>query len=94
MAWTTPKTWYASELVKQGDLNAQIRDNMLVLKTSIDNNGKITALSSTYLANLSGTNLTGVAKLASSNSFTAGTHNFNAGSGTRVILPVGADKWA
>lgn len=94
MTWTTPRTWLAGELVKEGDLNAQVRDNLNVLKTSIDNNGKITAISSTYFASLDGTNLTGLAKLASDNSFTAGVHSFNGGAATRVILPVGADKWA
>jgi hypothetical protein len=93
MAWTTPKTWYSSELVKEGDLNLHIRDNMNILKTALDSNGKVTALSSTYLANLSGANLTGVVKTAASNTFTAGTQNFNGGSGVRVILPVGTDKW-
>jgi hypothetical protein len=37
----------------------------------IDATGKIPALSSTYLANLSGTNLTGIALLDSANTFTA-----------------------
>lgn len=94
MAWTTPSTWVAGALVTEGDLNAQIRDNHNILKTSIDANGKIISLSSAYLADLSGLNLTGLAKLASANDFTGGKHNFNAGSGTRVVLPVGSDKWA
>lgn len=94
MAWTTPRTWIAGELIKEGDLNAHIRDNENVLKTSIDSSGKIIALSSSYLANLDGSNLTGLAKLGAANSFTAGVNNFNAGSGTRVVLPVGTDKWA
>lgn len=95
MAWTAPRTWLAGELVKETDLNAQLRDNLNLLKTAIDTStGKIIALSSSYLANLSGANLTGVAKTASANSFTAGVHSFNAGSATRIILPVGADKWA
>jgi len=93
MSWTTPRTWLAGELVKEGDLNAQIRDNQLILKTPIDNSGKVVALSSTYLADLSGANLTGLAKLAAANTYTAGVQNFNGGSTVRVILPVGADKW-
>lgn len=36
----------------------------------IDSTGKIPALSSTYIASLDGTNLTGIAKLASDNTFT------------------------
>jgi len=94
MAWTTPRTWLAGELVKEGDLNAQIRDNQTILKTPITDAGKIVALSSTYLADLSGSNLTGVAKLAAANTHTAGVNTFNGGAGVRVILPVGADKWA
>lgn len=94
MAWTSPRTWVAGELVTEGNLNEQIRDNHNILKTSIDANGKIVALSSAYLADLSGTNLTGLAKLASANDFTSGKHNFNAGATTRVVLPVGSDKWA
>ena len=94
MAWTTPRTWVAGELITESVLNTHIKDNLTFLKTSIDDNGKIVALSSAYLQDLSGTNLTGVAKLASNNSFTAGTHDFSAGSGTRVLLPVGTDKWA
>jgi hypothetical protein len=94
MAWTIPRTWLAGEMVKEGDLNAQIRDNMLLLATPIDTaTGKISALSGTTLANLSGANLTGVAKTAAANSYTAGVNNFNAGATTRLVFPVGADKW-
>lgn len=32
MAWTTPKTWVASEFVDQDDLNVALRDNMRALK--------------------------------------------------------------
>lgn len=95
MAWTTPRTWVAGELVKEGDLNLHIRDNMLVLATAIDTaTGKIVALSSTYLTDLSGVNLTGLAKLAATSVYTAGKQDFNGGAGVRVVLPVGADKWA
>jgi hypothetical protein len=94
MAWTTPRTWLAGELVKEGDLNAQIRDNELILKTALNDSGKIIAISATYFADLSGANLTGVVKTASANTYTAGVNSFNGGSTVRVILPVGADKWA
>jgi hypothetical protein len=94
MAWTTPKTWVLEELVTATDLNTFLRDNMLFLKTSLDSSGKIVAINSTYFASLSGTNLTGVAKLAATNSFTAGKHDFNGGSGTRLVVPVGTNKWA
>ena len=93
MAWTTPRTWVAGELVTEGNLNEQIRDNHNILKTSLDTDGKITSLSTAFLADLSGLNLTGLAKLASANDFTSGKQNFNAGT-AKVVLPVGADKWA
>ena len=93
MAWTIPKSWTLGELVSASDLNDQIRDNMIHLKLIVNDSGKIPALSSTYLSNLSGTNLTGVAKLAANNDFSAGVQSFNAGAGTRLVLPTGADKW-
>lgn len=94
MAWTIPKTWAIGSLVSASDLNEQIRDNEAHLKLLVDDNGKIPILSSTYVADVSGANLTGVAKLATANTFTAGVHNFNGGAGTRLVLPVGSDRWA
>ena len=93
MAWTAPRDWSGGELVTQTHLNEQIRDNLTVLKTSITDAGKIVAISASYFASLDGTNLTGVAKTGSANTFTAGVQNFNGGATVRVILPVGADKW-
>lgn len=93
MAWTAPRTWVAGELVTEAHLNEQLRDNQLLLKTSLDSNGKITAISSSYFASLDGTNLTGVAKTGSANTFSSGVQNFNGGASTRVVLPVGSDKW-
>lgn len=94
MAWTTPKTWTVGSLVTADELDVQLRDNLIFLKLLVNDSGKIPALSSTYVADLSGANLTGVAKLAAANDFTSGKQNFNAGSTTRLVLPVGADKWA
>lgn len=94
MAWTTPRTWTIGQLVSATDLNEQIRDNLNHLKLAVDNNGKIPDISFTYFADLSGLNLTGIVKLAANNDFTAGKNNFNAGAGTRLVVPVGADKWA
>ena len=94
MAWTSPRTWVGGELVDDTLLNTHLRDNQNHLKTALDSNGKITALTSTYLESVDGTGLTGVAKTASNNSFTAGTTDFDNGSGTRLILPVGSNKWA
>jgi len=94
MAWSSPRTWTDGLLVGADDLNVDLRDNLNHLKVAIDNNGKLTALSSTYLADLSGVNLTGVLRLAADNDFTAGDQSFNAGASTRLVLPVGADRWA
>lgn len=93
MSWTDPKTWIPGELVWEGDLNEQIRDNSLVLKTPCEDDGRITALTSTQFANLDGSALTGVAKLAADNAFTDGVHDFSGGA-ARIVLPVGTNRWA
>lgn len=93
--WTPPVTWLADQLVKQDDLNQQIRDNLTILAVPIDTTtGKIQAISSTYFASLDGSNLTGIARLAGTNTYTSGKQDFNGGASTRLALPVGADKWA
>lgn len=94
MSWTTPVTWTIGQLITAADLNEQLRDNLLHLKIALDDDGKIPALTSTYLANLSGTALTNVAKLAANNDFTDGVNDFGGGSGSRLVVPVGADRWA
>ncbi len=94
MAWTAPKTWTVGELVSAADMNVQLRDNLNHLKLIVNDDGKIPELSSTYLSNLSGANLTGVAQLAGNNDYTSGVNNFGAGAGARLRLPVGADLWA
>ena len=93
MVWHVPHDWTVDELVKADYLN-EISDNLAVLKTSISDAGKIVAISSTYFDSLDGSALTGVAKLASGNAFSAGVQNFNGGATTRLIAPAGADKWA
>ena len=94
MSWTPLRTWVNGEVPTSGYFNAQIGGNFGVLAISRDTtSGKIAAISSTYFASLVGTNLTGVALLAVSNSFTGGTHDFNAGTATRFVIPVGADKY-
>jgi hypothetical protein len=55
----------------------------------VDGTGKITAISSTYFADLSGVNLTGVAKLASNNTFT-NRNDFKLYSETRTAPAIGA----
>ena len=41
MAWTTPRTWVAGETVTSALLNVQLRDNLNLLKTNIDDDGKL-----------------------------------------------------
>ena len=43
MAWTTPRTWVSGETVSATLMNAQIRDNLNLLKTEITDNGAILA---------------------------------------------------
>lgn len=92
MAWTTPRTWVDGETPTATIFNAHLTDNISVLKTPIDDLGRIRGLTSSYVADLTGTNLTGLAKLAASNTFTAGRHYFAIAGGLKV--PVGTDKWA
>lgn len=42
MAWTALRTWVAAETVTASHLNEQIRDNLAILKTTIDDSGHIT----------------------------------------------------
>lgn len=94
MAWTAPMTWNADLLVNQGDLNAQIRDNLTVLAVPIDTaTGKIRAIDATCFLSLDGSAITGIARLATANSF-SGRNDFGGGAGGRLVLPVGTDKWA
>ena len=94
MAWTAPRSWAQGQLVEAADLNEQVRDNLSHLKLLVNADGKIPALTETYIENLSGASLTGVVKVAADNDFTAGAHDFSAGANTRLVLPVGTDKWA
>jgi len=90
MSWTAPRDWVAHETPTHTLFNTHIRDNIDFLKTPIADSGKIAALSSSYLADLSGTNLTGIALTAGSNTFTAGTHNFY---NAVLRVPVGSNKY-
>lgn len=92
MAWTAPATWTAHTAPTEDDLNAQIRDNLNVLKVPRDATGKLSALSSATLADLSPANVTGLAAAGAANEFSAGRTRFL--SAARVVVPVGADKWA
>lgn len=92
MAWTAPATWSAHVAPSASDFNAQIRDNFGILKTIRDANGRLSALSSATLADTGSANVTGLAHPSGANNFTAGRTRFL--SASRVVLPVGADKWA
>jgi len=90
MAWTAPRTWVDGEVTTAAIHNAHIRDNLNVLKVTRDGLGRLPALSSTYVANLSPANIPGVATVTADNDYT-GRNRFQADS--RVVLPVGADLY-
>lgn len=94
MAYVPPITWTLGQLVGATVLNEQLRDNLTFFKVLVNDDGKIPALSSTYVADLDVSALTGVAKLAESNDFTDGVHDFGAGANTRLVIPVGTNKYA
>jgi hypothetical protein len=94
MAWSEPITWTADQVVTAAQMNSEVRDKMNLLKVPIDNDGKIIAISATYFASLDGTAITGVAKLSgSSPNVYTNVQNFQ-GTGGRLLIPVGADKYA
>jgi len=92
MSWSVPRTWVNGEVPTAAMLNGHMRDNETIVKVARDSLGRITALSSTYLADLSSSNLTGLARGTAANSFTAGrTRLLDA---ARIVVPVGTDKFA
>lgn len=99
MPWSSPRTWVSGEVTTAAMHNTHIKENLLVLKTGRDDLGRIEALDSSTLADLSSANLTGLARPGQDNDFTGGTHHFRASRLTpeeytaRVVLPVGADKY-
>lgn len=92
MSWTTPRTWVNSEVVTAAIMNAHVRDNSLIIKVTRSAAGRLIALSSATVADLAATNVTGLARPGAANDFTAGTTK-HAGT-SRVVVPVGADKYA
>jgi len=94
LAWVTPRTWSSGELVAATHMNEQVRDNQTVLKAALTDAGKIVALTADYIDDLDGSELVGVAKTSISTDYTDGTHNFNGGTGTRLVVPTGTNKWA
>ena len=93
MAWTAPRTWVDTETPTASIFNTHIRDNTSFLKTSLNADGKLIALSSDYVADLDATNITSLARTAQANDFTAGRTSFNGGTTVRFIVPVGTDKY-
>ena len=91
-SWTTPRTWVDGEVTPASTYNAHWRDNLIVLKTSIGDDGRFLGLNASTLADLDGTNLTGLVGLTGA--VWQAAANFNGGSGTRFKIPVGADKYA
>jgi hypothetical protein len=106
MSWTNPRTWASGHIptantedATHGALNAQIRDNLLLLKTPFDANAKLAALASPYVNDLSGVFLRGLVLLKGpdanrpddGNTFTSGNHDFNSSGSARLIVPVGRD---
>jgi len=92
--WVAPRSWAQGQLVEAADLNEQVRDNLAHLKLLVNDDGKIPILNATYVADLSAASLTGVARLAGDNDFTAGVNDFGGGASARLMLPIGADRWA
>jgi hypothetical protein len=41
MAWTAPRTWVALETVTAALMNTHVRDNLLLLKTKVDDDGSL-----------------------------------------------------
>lgn len=41
MAWTTPRTWVAGEIVTAAQLNTHVRDDLNILKSSINDDGTL-----------------------------------------------------
>jgi len=62
MAWTSPRTWVAGELVTAALMNAHVRDNLLILKDPVSddyltNEGSDYTTSSTSYVDVDATNL-------------------------------------
>jgi hypothetical protein len=82
--WTTPITWTDGTVYGPTDLNEQIRDNVLHLKLSRANDGRVLGFTSAVFANLLGTDLTNVVDPEDSNTYSLAGDV----SGGRIILPV------
>lgn len=53
-AWTTPKTWVANNVFTAAELNTYLRDNLNILKTSINDSGYLSVVDSTEVTIASG----------------------------------------
>jgi len=54
MAWTAPRTWVSGELVTAALFNVQLKDNLTILKTVINNSGRLEFAAATDLSIVSG----------------------------------------
>jgi hypothetical protein len=89
MAWTTPRTWNPGETVTASLMNTHVRDQLNVLKTSINNDGTIAT--SAFLAQL------GLGKLIFARSTSDFTKNNSTtlGDVTGLVFAIGASEtWA
>lgn len=94
MAWTPPITWADTTVYDYPDFNAQVRDNMLLLASVRDTaTGRFTGLTSSTLLSLDPSNVTNLAFPGAANAWTAGRNDFSAGSTTRLVVPVGSNKY-
>lgn len=91
VTWTVPRTWVHGEVVTATMLNEQLRDNESVIKVSRNDLGRVSALNSSTVADLSAANLTGLAVPGAGNTFTTGKTRLRGAA--RFQFPVGADRW-
>jgi hypothetical protein len=63
MAWTTPRTWVAGEVVTASQMNTHVRDNLADLDARVNITPQITQATETITANGSLVNASGVTVL-------------------------------
>src|SRR5207244_3614381 len=96
LTWSTPRTWVVGDVPTDAGalgFNPQLRDNLLFLSTPYDlSAAKFKKLDSTTCLDAWGGSLNQVVLLNRDNAFWGGKHNFNGGTATRFVAPVGAFK--
>jgi hypothetical protein len=63
VAWTAPRTWVANEVVTASIMNTHVKDNLDVLKVPRDDDGRLLGFNSTAVADLTGLQLVGLARV-------------------------------